>query len=180
MPIITPEHKFQLFITLLSVLAATALGVWALINQRRQTVRRLKVLPSPIMVDTVHGERVLPNAWPGVVVQNVSPFSLRICNIGYRVGKKFYTFGKPVGKNLQEIEWPHELPSRARALFLLNETTLDGQLFINRMSPLLDRKPVWEIARGYAMTECGKCFTSKRFTRKTVRYLRKLFVSSEA
>ena len=69
--IITPEHQFQLLITIITVIPATIVSAWALINQIRQTQSRLAVLTSPIQNKTIQGESILADEWPGIVVRNL-------------------------------------------------------------------------------------------------------------
>ena len=83
----TPEHEFQLLLTGISIVPATALSAWALINQRRQTTASLDVLMSPIFMSTVEGKSVLTEDWPGIAVRNQSTFPLRICSVGTRSGR---------------------------------------------------------------------------------------------
>ncbi len=172
----TPEHKFQLLITTVTVVPATIVAAWALINQLRQTKPRLEVVISPIMWSTVTGQPVLGDDWPGVVVRNQSFFPLRICNVGFCVGKKFYTFGKPLlnkDSDLKPAAWPHEVAPRARAAFFLNCGTDDGRDFTNAIRPILKDKRIWEVARGYVMTECNRTFASRKMSRKSLAMLRK-------
>ena len=173
---LTPEHKFQLLITVLTVVPVTIVSAWALVNQLRQTTPRLQVLLSPIFRKTVTGEPLLGDDWPGVVVRNLSPFSLRICNVGFRIGRKHYSFGKPLllkDSDLRPATWPYEVAPRARAGFYLNSTTDDGLNFTNAVLPILKDKLIWEISRGYVMTECNKSFVSPKMSPKTLRTLRR-------
>ena len=64
-------------------------------------------------------------------VRNVSAFSLRICNIGFRVGKKNYSFGKPVineNSGFRPAPWPYEIEPRARAAFHLDTAARTARL----------------------------------------------------
>lgn len=167
----TPEHKFEFLRTGLSIVPATLLSAWALIHQRRQTMARLDVLFSPIFVATVDGKSVLVDDWPGVVVRNQSTFPLRVSNVGYRIGKKFFTFEKPVSGNFQEVEeWPVEVAPRTRMAFFpgpLAQITLRNVLL-----PELNGKRLWEVGKAYAITECGRAFFSRRMSRESLKMLR--------
>ena len=167
----TPEQKFEILRTGLSILPATVLATWALINQRRQTTARLDVLMSPIMMSTVEGKPVLTDKWPGIAVRNQSAFPLRVCSIGYRVGKKYYAFGKPSNNEFQPFsEWPSEVAPRSRAVFYPGPEAIRNF----RQGGLLEQKEkkVWEIGRAYAMTESNAFFLSPKMSRKTLRQLR--------
>jgi hypothetical protein len=174
--VMTSEHKFQLLITAITVVPVTIVSAWALISQLRQNKPRLEVLISPVFWNSATGEPILGQEWPGIVVRNQSPFPLRISNVGFRVGKKFYTFGKPLlnkDSDLKPATWPCEVASRGRAAFYLNDNTSDGRTFINAIQPILKDKLIWEVSRGYAMTECNKTFVSLKMSRKTLELLRK-------
>ncbi|MFI5108716.1 MAG: hypothetical protein ACHP78_07715, partial [Terriglobales bacterium] len=173
----TPEHQFQLLITIVPVVPATLVSAWALVNQWRQTTPRLEVLVSPVLSRTVSGESVLVEDRYGMVVRNLSPFPLRVCNVGYRIGKKYYSFGRPVmneNSGLTPGPWPYEIASRTRAAFYLDYSKQDAKAFTNAiLQPESEAgKPLWEISRAYAMTECNRTFTSPGISRKTLRMLR--------
>ncbi|MGA2301049.1 MAG: hypothetical protein ABSG77_10205 [Candidatus Acidiferrum sp.] len=173
----TAEHQFQLIIAIVTVVLATLVSAWALVNQLRQTRPSLEVLISPVLSRTVDGELVLKDDWYGVVVRNVSPFPLRICDIGYRVGKKYYSFGKPVIRENSEfkpVSWPYEIEPRARAAFHLDYSGQDGKAFTDVISKPESEsgKLLWEISRAYAMTECNRTFISPRMPRKTLQMIR--------
>lgn len=169
----TPEHKFQLLLAGLSIIPATALSAWALIHQRRQTTASLDVLMSPIFSPTIDGKSILGNDWPGVVVRNQSTFSLRLCSIGYCVGKRFYSFEKPMNGSFALVnEWPFEITPRSRVAFYPSPRA--QRVFQERGLNLIDSKgkKLLEVARAYAMTECNKHFLSPKISRKTLRRLR--------
>lgn len=180
----TPEHEFQLLITGITVIPATLIAAWALINQRRQTEPRLKVLPSPMMASTVTGKEVLVSPqWPGIVIRNESSFELRICNVGYCIGKKFYTFGRPLvfSPDVESPPWPWVIEPRARVGFHVDLFTDEGQKFSNELtSTLKNGRFLWEVGRAYAVTECGRWFYSKRLSRKAVRQLREVTPIAES
>jgi hypothetical protein len=167
----TPDHKFELMRTALSIVPATLLSAWALIHQRRQTQARLDVLLSPIFVPTVDGKSILGEDWPGVVVRNQSGFSLRVSNVGYFIGEKFYTFDKPFGTNFNLVEeWPADVAPRTRKVFFpspVAQATLRSLVL-----PQLNGKKIWEIGRAYAITECSHTFFSRRLSRKSLKMLR--------
>ena len=173
----TAEHQFQLLLTIVIIVPATLVSTWALVNQLRQTRPKLEVLISPVLSETVSGEPVLVDDWYGVVVRNVSPFPLRICNIGFRIGKKYHSFGKPVINENSEFKpapWPYEIESRARAAFHLDYSGQDGKAFTDVISKPESEsgKLLWEISRAYAMTECNRTFISPRMPRKTLQMVR--------
>jgi len=170
----TPDHKFELLRTAISIIPATALSAWALIHQRRQTAARLDVLMSPIFSSTADGKSVLGNDWPGIVVRNQSAFSLRVCSIGYRVGEKFYSFEKPLNNSFAPVdEWPCEITPRSQVAFYPGPKV--QRILQERGLSLCDSKgkKLFEVARAYAMTECNKRFFSPKLSRKTLRMLRK-------
>lgn len=174
----TSEHQFQLLITIVIVVPATLVSAWALVNQLRQTRPKLEVLISPVFSRSASGEPVLTDDWYGVVVRNVSSFPLRICNIGYRIGKKYYSFGKPVineNSGFTPSPWPYEIAPRARAAFHLDYSGHEAKLFTNAVGPLEleSGKLLWEISRAYAITECNRTFISRRISRETLQMLRK-------
>lgn len=167
----TPDHEFQLLLAAITVVPATIVSAWALISQLRQTKPRLQVLTSPITTLTIEGKRVLTENWPGVVVRNFSPFPIRICNVGFTIGKKrFYQFGTPLNSKFEEMSWPCEIEPRQRLVFYVNEDSLDGRQFINAI-PKDVRQDIWRLGLGYAMTECGNTFFSKPISRKSVQVL---------
>ena len=170
----TSDHKFQLAITILTITPATILSWWALVNQRRQTKPRLQVLPSPITVKSITGESIVTDNWPGIVVRNLSPFSQRVCNVGYCIGKKFYTFGRPLLNRdsalVNESPWPWEIEPRSRAAFHA-DLTREGAEFAAAITPALKGKLLLEVGRAYAMTESGETFFSKPLSRKTRQML---------
>lgn len=178
----TPEHEFELVTVLVPVIPATLLSIWALINQRRQTEPRLEVLPSPTMTEAVTGKHILMDELPGVAVRNLSSYPLRICNVGYRIGKKFYTFGKPHvnWKSTDDSLWPCVLEPHARVALHANFNSRDGLNFANAVKPSLGDRFLWEAGRAYVATECGRWFFSKRLSRKSVRVLRDAIPYSEA
>ena len=163
---------------MVTVVPATLVSIWALINQRRQTTPNLRVVISPLFSTGVNGESVLADDWYGVVVRNLSPFPLRICNIGYHIGKKYYSFGKPVinpGKS-ENSTWPYEIAARARASFYLDYSGQEAKVFTNAvlLESKAQEKLLWEISRAYAMTECNMTFISPRIARKTLQMLRRV------
>jgi hypothetical protein len=168
----TPEHKWELVRTILSIIPATALSAWALIHQRRQTKARLDVLISPIFTPTIDGESLLdPDQLPGVVIRNQSPFPLRISNVGYRISKRFYAFSAPLSSDLKPMAvWPFELAPRARIAVYPNRLPFWTEL--QRLKSDLKGAKVWEVGRAYCVTECGNMFTSRRLPRKTRKWLR--------
>jgi|SRR5271155_135398 len=171
---ITPEHEFELLRMVAAAVPATIVSVWALIHQRRQIKPRLEVLLSLIYVPTVDGKSILrKDDWPGIVVRNQSAFPLRICNVGFRIGKKYFEFGKPLGGDFKETTWPYEIAPRARAAFYRNERADYGQTFVKMISPELKGKLVWEVVHAYAMTECARTFVSPKLSRRGLRRLRK-------
>jgi hypothetical protein len=168
----TPEHKFELLRTVISIIPATALSAWALIHQRRQTRARLDVLMSPLFTSTVDSKGVLTDSWPGVAVRNQSTFPLRICSVGYCIGKKFYAFDEPLNNVFTKFEeWPSEISPRSRVAFYPGPAAERNF----RVGGLYDikRKKVWEVGRAYVMTECNKLFLSPKMSQKTLRLLRK-------
>jgi hypothetical protein len=171
-PLMTPEHKFELLKTIVAVVPATIISVWALISQRRQVKPRLEVLLSPIFWRTIEGKPALGDDWPGIVVRNQSAFPLRVCNVGLKIDKKYYQFGKPLlnrDSQLHESQWPYEVAPRARAAFYLNHSTDDGHRFTKDIPSKPKDRLTWETARGYAITECGREFVSKRLSRKSLQ-----------
>ncbi len=173
----TPEHKFQLFIALLAVVPATLLSWWALVSHRHRTTPRLQVLPSPIMMSDVTGKQVFVNEWPGIVVRNLSPFPQKVCNVGYRIGDKFFTFGRPLSNVestlVSKAPWPREIEPRSRAAFYL-DLNREGRDFVAAITPVLKGQSVLEIGRAYAFTESGEKFYSKRLSRKSRREFQKV------
>jgi len=165
---VTPDHKFELLRTVISIIPATALSAWALIHQRRQTAARLDVLLSPIFAEDINGKSVLQADWPGVVVRNQSNFSLRVSSVGYSVGKKFYSFEKPFDNSFKPVsEWPLEIAPRSRVAFY------PGPRAQQTFASVCDGKSrkFLEVGRAYAFTECNKRFQSPRASRKTRRWL---------
>ncbi len=176
---ITPEHEFELLKAIAVAVVAMVVPLWALIHHRRQTKPRLEVLLSPIFCTTIDGKSILTkDDWPGILVRNQSSFPLRICNVGFRIGKKYFEFGKPLGGNLKESVWPYEIAPRARTAFYRNESADYGRNFVKAISPELKGKLVWEVARGYAMTECARTFVSPKLSRKSLRMLRNAVVDT--
>ncbi|MBZ5503828.1 MAG: hypothetical protein LAN59_16595 [Acidobacteriia bacterium] len=170
----TPEHTFELLKTIAAVVPATVISVWALISQRRQVKPRLEVLLSPIFWKTIDGKPALGDDWPGIVVRNQSAFPLRVCNVGLKIDKKYYQFGKPLlnrDSQLQESEWPYEVAPRARAAFYVNYGTDDGRRFTKDIPSKAKDRLTWEAARGYAITECGREFVSKKLSRQSLQML---------
>jgi hypothetical protein len=169
--VMTPEHKFQLGIAVLTITPATILSLWALVNQRRQTTPRLKILPSPITMKSITGKTVFVDQWPGIVVLNHSPFPVRVCNVGYCIGRRHYTFGKPLLNEdsalINEAPWPWEIEPRSRAAFH-PDLAGDGQDFVKAITPALNGKPVLAVARAYAISETAGPFYSKRLSRKSL------------
>jgi hypothetical protein len=178
---ITPEHKYDLLKTAMFAVPATIISLWALMHHRRQTKPRLEVLLSLIYLPTVDGRSILrKDEWPGIVVRNQSSFPLRICNVGFCVGKKYFEFGRPLGGDFKETTWPYEIAPRARMAFYRNESADYGHSFVNAISPDVKGKLIWEAVRGYAMTECAKTFVSRKLSRKGLRRLRKDAVDTPA
>jgi hypothetical protein len=170
----TPEHKFELLKAIALAVVAMIIPLWALIHHRRQTKPRLEVLLSPIYLPTIEGKSILrKDDWPGIMVRNQSPFPLRICNVGFRIGKKYFEFGRPLGGDLKETTWPYEVAPRARTAFYRNDGADYGRTFVTAISPELKGKMIWEVGRAYAMTECARTFVSPKMSRKTLRTLRK-------
>jgi len=129
---------------------------------------------SPIFSPTVDGKSVLGDDWPGIVVVNQSAFSLRVCSIGYRVGKKFYSFEKPLNSSFASVkDWPFEITSRSREAFYPSPRA--QRVFQECGLSLRDSKgkKLLEVARAYAITECNKRFFSPKLSQKTLRLLRK-------
>jgi hypothetical protein len=169
---ITPDHKFELLKTAVIVVPAAVASLWAL-KQWRQTKPRLDVLLTLIHLPTLDGKSVLADEWPGIVARNQSSFPLRICNVGLCIGKKFFEFGRPLGSNLQETDWPYEIAPRARMDFYFNQKADYGGRFGNAIRQELSPGNVlWETVRAYAMTECAHTFISKRMSHKSRRMLR--------
>jgi hypothetical protein len=169
----TPEHKWELVRTIISIIPATALSAWALIHQRRQTKARIDVLISPIFTPTIDGGSLLDaDQLPGVVIRNQSPFPLRICNVGYRIGKKFYAFSAPPqASDLNPMaDWPCELAPRARIAVYPNLLPFWTEL--KRLKSDLKGANVWDVGHAYCVTECGNIFTSRRLSRKARKSLR--------
>lgn len=171
----TPDHKFELIRTVVSIIPATVLSAWAFIHQRKQSATRLKVLISPVFWGGVKGEQWLADDLPGIVVLNESSFPLRVSSIGFRVGRNYYPFGRPVaGRDLQPApEWPMEIAPRSRIALYLNPHTIEALTFTNNVSPVLNGKPIWEVGRAYAMTECSHTFISPRLSKASVEMLSK-------
>jgi hypothetical protein len=167
----TPEHEFELLKTAVSVVPATLLSWWALTNQRRQTQPRLEVLLSPIFNPTLDGKSVLSDDWPGVVVRNQSTFPLRVANVGFYIGKKFFTFDTPSdGQFKPREEWPAEVAPRTR--LALYPSFFAQSTFGRILLPELKGKKPWEVLRAYAITECNHTFFSRRLPRKSLKILR--------
>jgi hypothetical protein len=175
----TPDHKFELLKVVAVAVPATIISLWALIHNRRQAQPRLEVLLSPISWPTIDGKSIFrKDEWPGIVVRNQSSFPLRICNVGFRIGNKFFEFGRPLGLDLKETTWPYEIAPRARAAFYRNEGADYGQTFASAITPEVKGKLIWEVARGYAMTECARTFVSPKLSRKAKRVLRKAIIDT--
>jgi hypothetical protein len=176
---ITPDHKFELLRTVVAAVPATIVSIWALIHQRRQITPRLEVVLSPVFWPTLDGMGILKkDDWPGIVVRNQSAFPLRICNVGFRIGKKYFEFGKPLDGNFKESEWPYVIAPRARAAFYRNESTGFGQSFVRAITPELKGKQIWEVGHGYVMTECARAFVSPKLSRKLLQTLRTAVVDT--
>jgi hypothetical protein len=171
----TPEHQFQLFLTCISVIPATLLSAWAVVHQYRQTAARLKVVVSPTFWNSMTNEQVMADDWPGIAVLNQSTFPLRVSNVGFRVGRKYFEFGKPlVGPYLKPAEeWPMEIAPRSRIGLYLDRHALDGVKFVNAAPAVLNGKPIWEAGRAYAMTECSHTFISPRLSKQALEILSK-------
>jgi hypothetical protein len=168
----SPDHKFDLMKSILIAVPALVISLLVFLYNRRQTKPRLDVLISPVFVPTVDDKSVLADEWPGIVVRNQSAFPLRICNVGFCVGKKFFEFGRPLGADLSETSWPYEIAPRTRIAFYFNERADYGGRFKNAIKPELKDQLLWEVARGYAMTECAKTFTSRKLSSKSKRMLK--------
>jgi hypothetical protein len=169
----TPEHKWELVRTFVSIIPATALSAWALIHQRRQTKARLDVLISPIFSPTLDGQSLLnSDQLPGVIIRNQSPFPLRISNVGYRIGKRFYAFSAPpLASDLKPMAvWPFELAPRARLALYPNILPFWTEL--ETLKSDLRGANVWDVGHAYCVTECGNIFSSRRLPRKTRKWLR--------
>jgi hypothetical protein len=169
---LTPEHQFDLLKTAVVVIPATIISLRVLRHQRRQTRPQLDVVICPIFVPAADGSSVLADEWPGILVRNQSSFPLRICNVGFRIGKNFFEFGRSLESDLTETPWPYEIAAHVRATFYFNERRDYGRRFRKAISPVLKGKFLWETVQGYAMTECAKTFSSPRLCRKTRRMLR--------
>lgn len=169
---LSPDHAFDLLKIAVAPALATLGSWWALRRQRRQAEPRLVVILSLVHLPTLDGKSVLADEWPGILVRNQSPFPLRICNVGLRVGDKFFEFGRPLGEDLRETAWPYEIAPRTRAAFYFNASGDYGRRLANSISPEVRGRLLWEAVRGYAMTECAKTFTSPRLGRKTKKMLR--------
>ena len=175
----TPEHKYDLLKTAAFAVPATIISLWAFIHHRKQTKPRLEVLLSPIYTPTIEGKSILrKDEWPGLLVRNQSSFPLRICNVGFRIGKKYFEFGRPLGGNLKESTWPYEIAPRTRVAFYFNERADYGRTFATVLSPEVKGKLVWEVVRAYAMTECARTFVSPKLSRKSLRMLRAAVVDT--
>lgn len=170
----THEHSFQLLIALIAIVPTGILSYWALRNQLAQTKARLDVVLSLKPLKTPSGEINL-NQCPDVLVRNLSPFPLRICEIGYRI-EKYYSVGIPLvvlrdGPRLSEIPWPYEIEPRAQSIFSVNHDRSDGlDTFAAIIAAAKAKgKPVAEVVRAYVLTECNERFVSKRIPRKSWR-----------
>jgi hypothetical protein len=170
----TPDHKFELIRTVISIIPATVLSAWAFIHQRRQTAPRLKVIVSPVFWSGVAGEQWLADDWPGIVVLNESTFPLRVSSVGYKIGKKYYEFGRPITGNLKPpTTWPMEIAPRSRISLYLNPHTIEGRAVMDAVSPALQGRTIWKAGRAYAMTECSHTFISRRLKKSSVEMLSK-------
>jgi hypothetical protein len=171
----TPDHKFELIRTIVSIIPATVLSAWAVIHQRRQTAPRLKVIVSPVFHAGVTDEQWLADDWPGIVVLNESTFPLRVSSVGYKIGGKYYGFGRPVLGNLKPpATWPMEIAPRTTiALYLDMQNPYVGRHYVNDASPALNGKPIWTAGRAYATTECSHTFISRRLKKSSVEMLTK-------
>jgi hypothetical protein len=171
----TPEHQFQLFLTCILAVPATVLSAWALIDQHRQTATRLKVVVSPMFWNTLANAQIMADDWPGISVLNQSAFPLRVSNVGFRVGRKHFEFGKPlVGPRLEPAEeWPMEIAPRSRIGLHLDRHALEGVKFVNAVPSVLNSKPIWEVGRAYAMTECNHKFVSPRLSKRALEIFSK-------
>jgi hypothetical protein len=175
----TPEHKFELFKAIAVAVVAMIVPLWALIHHRRQTKARLDVLLSPIFCTTIDGKSILTkDDWPGIMVRNQSSFPLRICNVGFRIGKKYFEFGRPLDGSFKESAWPYEIAPRARTAFYRNDRADYGRTFMTAISPELKGKMIWEVGRAYAKTECARTFVSPKLSRKSLRMLRTAVVDT--
>jgi hypothetical protein len=92
--------------------------------------------------------------------------------VGFCIGKKFYTFGSPVLNENGGTSWPLEIVPRSRAGFFLDPFKDEGRKFMDSLLLILKGKALWEVARAYAMTECGRTFVSPALGRKSLRLLR--------
>jgi hypothetical protein len=172
---LTPDHKFELIRTAVSIIPATVLSAWAFIHQRRQTMARLKVVVSPMFWNSMTNEQVMADDWPGVAVLNQSTFPLKVSNVGFKVGRKHFEFGKPlVGPYLKPAdEWPMEIAPRSRVGLYLDRHAMEGVKFVNAVPSVLNSKPIWEVGRAYAMTECNHKFISPRISKANIEFLSK-------
>ena len=124
---------------------------------------RLKVIISPVFWNGVTGEQRLADDWPGIVVLNESTFPLRVSNVGYKIGGKYYGFGRPLTGNLKPpTTWPMEIEPRSRIGLYLNSHAIEGRAVIDAVSSALKGRTIWKAGRGYAMTECSHTFISRR------------------
>jgi hypothetical protein len=171
----TPDRKFELIRTAVSIIPATVLSAWAFVHQRRQTMARLKVVVSPMFWNTLTNAQVMADDWPGIAVLNQSTFPLKVSNVGFRVGRKYFEFGKPlVGPYLKPAEeWPMEIAPRSRVGLYLDRHAMEGIKFVNAVPSVLKEKPVWEVGRAYAMTECSHTFISPHLSKSTIGLLSK-------
>jgi hypothetical protein len=160
----TPEHRFQLLLALLTITPASIVSAWALLNQLSQTRPRLQVvlalkpLKNPIDTDGL-------NQCPDVIVRNLSPFPLTIRTIGYRI-KNEHPFVPALvvsdsTPRLNELPWPYQIEPRTQAVFGFNPNRTDE---INRLAAIMDetRGKDWQHLRAYVVTECNARFESKR------------------
>jgi hypothetical protein len=169
---LSPDHAFDLLKIALAAVLGALVSLWGLRRQRRQNEPRLEVVLSPIFLATLDGKSVPADDWPGILVRNQSPFPLRICNIGFRVGDKLFEFGIPLGADLRETAWPYEIAPRTRTAFYFNADADYGRRLASSVWPELKGRLLWQTVRGYAITECAKTFTSPRLCRKTKKMLR--------
>jgi hypothetical protein len=160
----TPEHRFQLLLAVLTITPATIVSAWALLNQRAQTKPRLQVilalkpLKNPIDADGL-------NQCPDVIVRNLSPFPLTIRTIGYRIKNEYPFVPALVVRDsmprLSELPWPYQIEPRTQAIFGFNPDRTDA---IAQLAPIIaeTRKKDWRNLRAYVVTDCNARFESRR------------------
>ena len=168
----SPEHKFQLLIALLTITPATIVSAWALLNQLSQTRPRLQVvLALKPLKNPIDAEGL--NQCPDVIVRNLSPFPLTIRTIGYRIKNEHPFVPALVVRDsmprLNELPWPYQIEPRTQAVFGFNPDRTDGMA---QLAPIMaeTRGKGWRNLRAYVLTECNARFESKRLPRNLRRF----------